>query len=82
MTTCTSTVPTPVGDLRLAVDVGPEGERLVVLAFADHFDRVAAPVRRRRPEDWTEAETRATDVVRRYVAGEDLLAPVSPDQGY
>ena len=70
MTTCTSTVPTPVGDLRLAVDVGPDGERLVALAFADHFDRVAAPVRRRHPGDWTEAETGVTDAVRRYVAGE------------
>lgn len=82
----TASVPTPVGDLRLAVAISSGEERLIALTFADHFERVVAPVRERVPGDWDEGETATTDAVRRYVAG-DLAAldgvvvdagPVSP----
>lgn len=73
MTTRTSTVRTPVGRLRLAVIDAGDGERLVALAFEDHFERIAGPVRRRHPGEWRDEETAATDAVRRYVDG-DLAA--------
>lgn len=78
----TATVPTPVGDLRLAVATSPEGERLVALAFADHFERVAAPVRARMPGDWQKGETATAEAVRRYVAGDlGALDDVPVDAG-
>lgn len=80
MTTFTSTVPTPVGGLRIAVSRDGGRELLVALAFEDHFERVAAPVRRRRPGDWVEQETATTATVRRYVAGDlDALDQLDVD---
>lgn len=70
-TVVTTVVPTPSGDLRVAVAVDDAGEeRVVVLAFDDHFERVAARVRRRLPGTWTEGDTAAAGAVRRYVTGE------------
>lgn len=68
-TVVTTVVPTPSGDLRVAVVVD-EGERLVVLAFDDHFERVSARVRRRLTGTWVEGDTATADAVRRYVAGD------------
>lgn len=63
-------IATPVGTLRVAERHG----HVVVLAFADHFDRVGDPVRRRFPHDrWTEARPPSVAAVERYVAG-DLAA--------
>jgi len=70
-TVTTTTIPTPVGDLRAAVAGDPE--RLVVLAFDDHFERVAERVRRRLPGTWVEGVTATADAVRRYLGG-DLAA--------
>lgn len=70
-TICTTTVDTPTGDLCVAVAVDDAGERVVVAAFADHFDRVAAKVRLRFADaEWVEAETDAADAVRCYLAGD------------
>jgi methylated-DNA-[protein]-cysteine S-methyltransferase len=70
-TVLTTVVPTPSGDLRVAVAVDENGdERLVVLAFDDHFERVSAPVRRRLIGTWTEGDTATAHAVRRYVAGD------------
>lgn len=62
-------VPTPVGPLRVAERDG----RVVALAFADQFERVAAPVRRRFPGPWIDGEPRCLRSLERYVAG-DLAA--------
>ena len=70
-TVVTTVVPTPSGDLRAAVAVEGDGdERLVVLAFDDHFERVSARVRRRLAGAWVEGDTATADAVRRYVAGD------------
>jgi methylated-DNA-[protein]-cysteine S-methyltransferase len=70
----TTTIDTPAGPVRLAVVVDGGGERIVALAFDDHFERVSARVRTRfAGADWAEAETAAADAVRRYLAG-DLTA--------
>lgn len=70
----TTSLETPTGPVRVAVAVDASGERLVALAFADHFDRVAARVRVRFADaDWVEGETAAADAVRQYLAG-DLAA--------
>lgn len=70
----TSSIEAPIGPVRLAVAVHDAGERVVALAFADHFDRVAAKVRVRFADaEWAEGETAASDAVRRYLAG-DLAA--------
>lgn len=70
----TTTIDTPAGPVRLAVFVDGRGERIVALAFHDHFDRVSARVRTRLAgADWVEGETVAAGSVRRYLAG-DLTA--------
>ncbi len=70
------TVDTPVGPLRVAERCG----RVVVLAFADHFDRVAEPVRRRFPGPWEEGHPAALGPLARYVAGElDALDEIEVD---
>lgn len=71
----TTTIDTPAGAVRMAVAVAASGdERIVVLAFHDHFDRIAARVRARFADaEWTEGETSAASAVRRYLAG-DLAA--------
>ena len=70
----TSTVDTPVGALRIAVAVDARGERIVALAFEDHFERVSARVRARFPgAGWVDGQTGAADRVRRYLSG-DLVA--------
>lgn len=68
----TTTIDTPAGAVRLAVAVGGSGaERIVALAFDDHFERVAARVRARFADaEWSEGETAAASAVRRYLAGE------------
>lgn len=67
----TATIDSPAGAVRLAVHDDGGGERVVVLAFDDHFDRVAERVRRRFPdEEWVESGSAAADAVRRYVAGD------------
>ena len=69
----TATVDTPTGALCVAVAVDDDaaGERVVVAAFADHFDRVAAKVRLRfAGAEWVEAGTDAADAVRRYLRGD------------
>lgn len=74
MSVRTTTVQTPAGDLRIAVHGEHPHERVVVLAFADHFDRVARRVRDRlADEEWVDGDSRAADALRRYVAG-DLAA--------
>jgi methylated-DNA-[protein]-cysteine S-methyltransferase len=74
-TVTTTSFPTPVGALRVAVGGSPE--HLVVVAFDDHFERVAAKVRRRRPGPWVEGHTATADAVARYLAGElDALTSV------
>ncbi|HSP02124.1 MAG TPA: methylated-DNA--[protein]-cysteine S-methyltransferase [Acidimicrobiales bacterium] len=70
----TTSIETPTGPVRLAVAVDDDGERVVALAFADHFVRVAAKVRVRFAHaEWVEGETAAADAVRRYLDG-DLAA--------
>ncbi len=70
----TTTVSTPTGDVRLAVAVDDAGERVVVAAFADHFERVATSVRARFADaEWAEGETAAAGALRRYLSG-DLQA--------
>lgn len=67
----TTSIETPTGPVRLAVAVDHTGERVVALAFADHFDRVAAKVRARFADaEWVEGETAAAAAVRRYLDGE------------
>lgn len=72
-------VDTPVGPLRVAEhrpavgDDASRAGRVVVLAFADHFDRVAGPVRRRLPGPWEEGRPVALEPVQRYLDG-DLTA--------
>ena len=80
-TVVTTAVPTPSGDLRVAVAVDDRGdERLVVLAFDDHFERVSARVRRRLTGAWVEGDTATADAVRRYVAGDvDALDSIQVD---
>lgn len=80
-TVVTTVVPTPSGDLRLAVAEDEGGdERLVALAFDDHFERVSARVRRRLTGAWTEGDTAAAGAVRRYVAGDvDALDGIGVD---
>lgn len=77
----TTTLDTPVGAIRLAVAVDDAGERVVVAAFTDHFERVAARVRSRFDgADWVEGETQAAAAVRRYLAGDlDALDAVAVD---
>lgn len=67
-TVTTTSIPTPVGALRAAVAGAPE--RLVVVAFEDHFERVAARVRRRLPGTWVEGHTAGAAAVSRYLAGD------------
>lgn len=70
----TTSIETPAGPVRLAVAVDDAGERVVALAFDDHFDRVTAKVRARFVDvEWVEGESAAADAVRRYLAG-DLAA--------
>lgn len=67
----TTSIETPTGPVRLAVAVDDAGERVVALAFGDHFDRVAAKVRTRFADaEWVEGETAAAAAVRRYLDGE------------
>ena len=67
----TTSIETPTGAVRIAVAVDDAGERVVALAFADHFDRVSARVRARFADaEWVEGETAASDAVRRYLGGE------------
>lgn len=74
-TVTTTSIPTPVGPLRIAVTGSPE--RLVAVAFEEHFERVAAKVRRRRPGAWVEGPTATAAAVARYLAGElDALTTV------
>lgn len=67
-TVTTTLVPTPAGPVRVAVAGDPE--RVVVLAFEDHFGRVAARIRHRLPGEWVAGASEAADAVRRYVAGD------------
>lgn len=70
----TTTLDTPAGPVRLAVAVAGGAERVVALAFEDHFERVSSRVRKRLGEaEWVEGETAAAGSVRRYLAG-DLAA--------
>ncbi len=68
-----ASVPTPVGDLSVAC----AGDRVVALAWADHLDRVAGPVRAALGGDWVEADPvdppAPARAVAAYVAG-DLAA--------
>ncbi|HAS10396.1 MAG TPA: methylated-DNA--protein-cysteine methyltransferase [Acidimicrobiaceae bacterium] len=67
----TTSIETPTGAVRIAVAVDDAGERVVALAFADHFDRVSARVRARfAAAEWVAGETAASDAVRRYLGGE------------
>ena len=67
-------IQSPTGPVRVAVAVDESGERVVALAFADHFDRVSARVRERFADAlWVEGETAAAGAVRRYLEG-DLAA--------
>lgn len=60
-------VDTPVGPLRVASHDGV----VVAAAFADHFERMAAPVRERLSHlEWVPGPSAAGDVVARYVGGE------------
>ena len=73
----TTTVDTPSGPVRIAVLVDEGGERIVALAFDDHFERVSARVRSRFAGiEWVEGETGAAEAVRRYLAGD--LAAIGP----
>jgi methylated-DNA-[protein]-cysteine S-methyltransferase len=66
----TTVVATPVGPLRVGVRRGPDGERVVVAAFDDHFERVAARARSRHPGPWVAGESDAAAALRRYVDGD------------
>lgn len=67
----TATVESPAGAVRVAVAVDDDrAERLVACAFEDHFDRVAARVRRRLPGEWEEGVTATSAALRRYLAGD------------
>jgi methylated-DNA-[protein]-cysteine S-methyltransferase len=67
----TATVDSPPGPVRVAVAVDDDGrERLVACAFADHFERVAAKVRRRLPGEWVEGSSASAGSLRRYVEGD------------
>lgn len=71
MTIRTTSVDTPRGAVRLAVRGAGPDERVVVLAFDDHFERVAERVRARfGDEDWEPGDSAAADAVRRYLAGD------------
>lgn len=73
MTIRTTTVECPLGAVRLAVrgDGDGDGERVLALAFDDHFDRLAERVRARFPgEEWIEGDSEAAAAVRRYLAGD------------
>ncbi len=59
-------VSTPVGDVTIAT----EDDRVVALAFADHFDRVAAAVPARTATTWVRGTTPAAGALRRYVDGD------------
>lgn len=69
-TITTTLVPTPAGDVRLAVAVEDGRERVVVAAFEDVFESVAAKVRLRYPDPWTEGDTAAGEALRNYVDGD------------
>ena len=69
-TVTTATIPTPAGDLRVAVTGIDDDEVVVACAFDDHFDRVADGIRGRLPDRWVDAESAAADAIRRYVAGD------------
>lgn len=67
----TTSIETPTGPVRVAVAVDDAGERVVALAFADHFDRVSARVRSRLADaEWVEGESAAADAVGRYLGGD------------
>jgi methylated-DNA-[protein]-cysteine S-methyltransferase len=67
----TTTLDTPAGAVRVAVADDGDRERVVALAFADHFDRVSARVRARFADaDWVEGDSAAADAVRRYLGGD------------
>lgn len=70
----TTSIDTPQGPVRLAVAVDSQGERVVALAFHDHFERISGRVRARFADaQWVEGETETADAVRRYLDG-DLTA--------
>lgn len=72
----TTTLETPAGAVRVAVATAGDGtpERVVALAFADHFDRVSARVRARYADaEWVDGDSAAADAVQRYLDG-DLAA--------
>jgi methylated-DNA-[protein]-cysteine S-methyltransferase len=75
-----SAVDTPAGAVRVAVVTDDAGERVVVAAFDDHFERLAERVKARIGGTWIEGRTRTADAVERYVAGDlDALADVAVD---
>jgi methylated-DNA-[protein]-cysteine S-methyltransferase len=80
-TVTTTRIDTPAGAVRVAVvDAGDAGEQVVVAAFDDHFERLAARVRARIGGTWVEGRTRSADAVARYVAGDlDALDGVEVD---
>lgn len=69
-TVTTTRVETPAGAVRVAVVADDAGERVVVAAFDDHFERLAERVRNRIGGIWAEGRTRSGDAVGRYVAGD------------
>lgn len=73
MTVITTDLPTPVGTVRIAVRTQPgtTGEVVVACAFADHWDRIAAAVRRRfDTDDWFDGATEASGALGAYLAGD------------
>jgi methylated-DNA-[protein]-cysteine S-methyltransferase len=77
-TVTTTVVASPVGPVRLAVAGAPE--RLVALAFDDHFERIASRVKRRLPGPWAEGPTAAGAALAAYLAGDlDALDAVEVD---
>ncbi len=70
MTIITADLDTPVGPVRVAARDGA----VVACCYADHWDRIAAKVVRRFPDDdWVEGPTPAADAVAAYLGG-DLAA--------
>ena len=66
----TASVPTPVGDVCIAV----HGETVVACGFADHWDAIAGKVAVRFPGvAWEPGDSGPADALRAYVAG-DLSA--------
>lgn len=79
MTITTTDLPTPAGDVRVAVRDGA----VVACGFVDHWDGLGPRVESRFPgDDWQTGSTPAADAVAAYVAGDlDALDDVEVDAG-